>query len=309
MNGKVKGYIDGAVSSITYGMIPLFTIPLMREGMRTESILFYRFFIATAIIGFVMIYRKERMIPSLKELPAIALLGLLYTGSSIFLIWSYKYLAGGVATTIMFMYPVFVAIMMRVVYKEKLSAMTLFAIAIAIMGVYLLYKGDGTDTLNLTGVVFALLSGICYGSYMIVVNKNKSAASFSGLRLTFYACLVTALAGAVIDASAYGGIQLIGSWGAFANTMLLAVLSTVFSCLTLASAVRSIGSTITSVLGAFEPLSAVVCGILFLGEPFTSSLAVGIFMIIASVMIIIMEKAKGKIIASLRGTARPRKDE
>lgn len=297
--GKVQGYINAAVSSITYGMIPLFTFPLMAEGMKSSSILFYRFLAAALIIGGILIYRKEKLLLKSRELPAIALLGLLYTGSSLFLFWSFNYLAGGVAATIMFLYPVFVAIVMGVFYKERISPMTAFAIGIAILGVFLLYKGDGEVSLSLTGVIFALLSGFSYGGYMMVVNKNRTISEMSGLRVTFYACAITAILCAV-NAMFTGGIQGIPSVKSWVNIALLALLPTVFSCLALASAVRSIGSTITSVIGSLEPLSAVFCGMLFLDEPFTSSLAIGIFMIVASVIIIIIEKARAAFISSLK---------
>lgn len=296
---KIKGYLYAAISSITYGMIPLFTFPVMAEGMNFESILFYRFILAAAVIGAVMMFRKERIIPSLSELPVIIFLGLIYTGSSMFLFWSFRYLAGGVAATIMFLYPVFVALIMWILYRERISAMTAFAVAIAILGVVMLYKGDGNGSLDPVGVVLALLSGISYGSYMIVVNKSRKLSGMSGMQITFYACFMTAvfsLAAALFS----GGLQGIPSFSSAMNLTFLAILPTAFSCIALAAAVRIIGSTLTSILGSLEPLSAVVCGLLFLGEPFTSSLAMGIFMIIASVLIIVMEKAKDKVLDSLR---------
>lgn len=296
---KAKGYLAAAISSITYGMIPLFTFPLMDAGMRFESILFYRFLVAALIIGIILACRKERLLPSLREIPSIILLGLIYTGSSVFLFWSFNYLSGGIAATIMFLYPVFVALIMRIFYGEKISPMTLFAIAIAIYGVFMLYKGDGEGSLNLLGVILALLSGLCYGTYMIVVNKNRRISSMSGLRITFFACAGTAFF-CGINSFFSTGIQKIPDMNSALNISLLALLPTAFSCIALAAAVKSIGSTITSILGSLEPLSAVFCGIMFLDEPFTPSLALGIFMIVVSVIIIVLEKAKDRLIAKLK---------
>lgn len=296
---KIKGYILGAISAITYGFIPLFTFPVMEEGMGIESILFYRFFLAAVVIGGILIYRKERVMPAKKDLIMILMLGLLYSGASLSLFWSFNYLPGGVAATIMFLYPVFVAIIMTTVFKEKISIIAITSIAVAIGGVFMLYRGEGGVSLNVFGVVLALLSGISYGAYIIFVNKSKKAATMSSLRITFYACAATAVI--FLSLSLFkGGVQPIETARAAINLSLLSIVPTALSCITLAIAVRLVGSTTISILGALEPVSAVICGILFLHEVFTISLAWGIFMIIASVMLIVVDKSKDKILGKMQ---------
>ena len=71
---------------------------------------------------------------------------------------------------------------------------------------------------------------------------------------------------------------------------LAALIPTVVSNLALVRAVKSIGSTLTSVLGAMEPVTAVCVGIFLFGEAFTTSIGVGIALIIVAVMVIILKR-------------------
>lgn len=83
----------------------------------------------------------------------------------------------------------------------------------------------------------------------------------------------------------------------FVNLILLAIVPTVISNITLVLAVHNIGGTLTAVLGAVEPITAVCVGILVFSEPFTPNLAVGILLIIIAVTMIILSK-------SIQGTLR-----
>lgn len=115
----MKGFLYGIASSATFGLIPLFTLPLMAKGMVFDSILFYRFLVAALAIGVFLILRKETFLITRKELPVLVLLGFLYSGSALFLFWGYNYLSSGIATTIHFLYPVFVTLIMIIIFHEK----------------------------------------------------------------------------------------------------------------------------------------------------------------------------------------------
>ena len=45
---SLKGFFYGIATSVTFGLIPLFTLPLMQKGMVFDSILFYRIFSAVS---------------------------------------------------------------------------------------------------------------------------------------------------------------------------------------------------------------------------------------------------------------------
>ena len=130
---KFNGFLYGLLSSASFGLIPLFTIPAMREGMHFESILFYRFLFACLALGCILLLDKQSFRISRKEIPSLSLLAFLYLMSAVFLFWGYKFMASGVATTIHFMYPVLTTLIMMIFFREKKSAWRFFAIALAVV--------------------------------------------------------------------------------------------------------------------------------------------------------------------------------
>ena len=275
MNNNLKGFAYGIATSVTFGLIPLFTLPLMEKGMRFDSILFYRFLFAAIALSGMLLAKKESFRTEMRNLPILILLGAFYTGSAI-------------ATTLHFTYPIFVTLFMLFVFKEKTSWITLLAIGLAICGVARLSIDGGEMRLNGLGVIIVLLSAVAYALYIVTVNKSR-VHDMPGRKLTFYVFIVsTSLF--FIKAQAGTGIQPIPDLPSFINLVLLAFLPTVVSNITLVQAVHHIGSTLTSVLGATEPVTAVCVGVLVFGEPFTPHLALGILLIIVAVTLIILSK-------------------
>ena len=286
---NLKGFAFGILTSATFGLIPLFTLPLMEKGMQFDSILFYRFLFAAFALTGMMAVKKESFRVEKRDLPILVLLGFFYTASAMFLFWGYNFMSAGIATTLHFTYPVFVTLIMLLVFKEKTSWITLTAIALAILGEARLSIDEGEMRLSVLGVFIVLLSALGYALYISTVNKS-SVKGMTGRKLTFYVFVVSTFLFAM-KAGTNGGIQAIPDWGALINLILLAVVPTVISNITLVLAVHHIGGTLTSVLGAVEPITAVCVGVLVFSEPFTPNLAAGILLIILAVTLIILSKS------------------
>lgn len=177
---------------------------------------------------------------------------------------------------------------MMILYKEKKSNWRILAIIIAIIGVALLSISGSKETqLSLSGIVIVLISGLGYASYLVAVNKVN--IQMSGLKLTFYVFLF----GGIIlftGISLFSGVQPIPSWKSFGSLLLLAIIPTIISNLALIQAIKRIGSTITSVLGAMEPVTAITVGLIFFNEIFTLQIAIGIILIISAVLVIILKR-------------------
>lgn len=295
MGNVAKGFFYGSVSAATYGLIPLFALPVMAKGVYFDSILSYRFLVASLALGALMLVRKESFRVSRRELLTLMGLGCLFASSAMFLFWSYRLMAAGIASTILFLYPVFVAVLMASLFREKISWLTRVAIGIALAGVALLYLGDDNSKLSMAGVVIVLMSALTYAIYIIVINKSN-VREMNGRKITFYA-MVTAMALFFMKAQFNGGLQALPDGGAIMNVVLLGFIPTVVSCVTMVSSVHYIGSTYTAVLGAMEPLTAVCVGIWVFGEPFTPGLAMGIVLIITAVTLIVLS---GAILKSMR---------
>lgn len=291
-------------TSVTFGLIPLFTLPLMKAGMAFDSIIFYRFLFATLALAGMMKLHKESFCIERQDIPVLVVLAVFYTVSSLFLLWGYGYMGAGVATTIHFTYPVFVTLLMLLLFKEKASWITWLAIVMAVYGVAKLSLKEGELTLDPVGVIIVVLSAVGYASYITTVNKSRVKA-MNGRKLAFYVFAFTVvILGVKLCFSE--GLQPIPNSLSLANLVLLAIVPTIISNVTLVLAVHHIGGTLTSVLGALEPVTAVCIGACFFGEAFTWQEGLGIALILIAVTLIILGKPIQNTLSSVVKLIRPR---
>lgn len=290
MNAKWKGAVCGIIAAVSYGTNPLGALFLYREGLNAHSVLFYRFSLAAAFLALLMVAQKKSFLPKRRELPVLGLLGLLFAVSSLSLFSSFHYMDAGVASTLLFIYPVMVAIIMAIFYKEKVSAMTWFSILMALGGIALLYRGEDGAVLSGTGVWLVMLSSLSYAVYIVVV--NRSPLRMSSVKLTFYVLLFCVLAiGMHSLGSASTEIQWLSTPTMWMYALMLALIPTVISLVFMVIAVHAIGSTPTAIMGALEPLTAVCIGIGVFGEACTPRLLFGMCLILAAVILIIAGKS------------------
>lgn len=279
---KIKGYLFAIISAFSYGLIPLFIIPIKAIDFSVDTTLFYRFFIAAVLILCYLIYKKESLTLNRLELIIMVLLGLFYALSSDFLFLGYDYLTPGIASTILFVYPVIVALIMTLFFKEKITKLTLLSLVIAVAGVVVLSAKDSILEINFVGLCITILSALFYALYMVVVNKSKIKAS--GTKITFYSLLFSTLY-YLIKTFILGGSLMIPTLGIFIDFALFSLVTTVLSILALVYAIKLIGSTPTSILGALEPVVAVGVSVILFGEALTISLIAGIVLILTGVII------------------------
>lgn len=281
------GYPAGIITGVTYGLNPLFGIPLMNNGAAVESILFFRYIIAVALLGLFLLLTKQSFKITTRQAGVLLVLGLLFTSSSIFLFQSYNYIASGLATTLIFLYPVLVAIIM-VFLRVVPSWPVWLAIIATFAGVLVMTQGSGGEAVNPIGVVLSLCSALAYAFFIVIINRSKVIADISNTLLTFYALMVGAFVFLVqillSDTAITAGISTGGDW---LNLVGLAILPTIVSTATLAIATRNIGATKASVLGVFEPITAILVGTLVFGEPLTTNIVVGITIAIIAVTFMI----------------------
>lgn len=289
---STSGVLSAIISSVTYGLIPLFSIPLMNKGLHFDSVLFYRFFLAALSVALLMLIKNINFKISWKEFKTLILLSILCNTCSLLFFLSYTFLGGGVTTTVHFMYPVFVTIIMGVFFHEKITPKNIVAILIAILGVALLSSGEGFRKINLKGISCALSAAIFYAMFLVFSVKT-SVKDMQVLKFTFYIQII-----GVIYLLCFCFLRGTFQWfplqdtSSVINMISLAIIPTIVSTVALVSAVRKIGSTLTSVLGAFEPLTAVIIGIWIFNEPFTLKMLLGIVLIITAVLGIILTHEK-----------------
>jgi len=285
MKDIVKGYLCAFISAFTYGLIPLFMIPIKKEeSFSVDATLFYRFLIASGAIVFFLFYQKERLRISFREMLIMSLLGLLYALSAEFLFLAYDYLSPGIASTIFFSYPIIVALVLILFYKEKLTIPTLLSLLLVVVGVGVLSIKKG-EALNYIGLGISLLGALVYALYILIVNKVRIESS--GVKISFYSMLFSSLYFLVKSLLLRESIT-ISSWALAGDLTLFAIITTSLSLVTLVYAVRYIGSTPTAIMGAFEPIVAVLISVGLFGEQLTPSLVIGGMVIIIGVLIDIL---------------------
>ena len=262
-------------------------MPLMNNGAAIESILFFRYAFAVVILGAFLWLTKQSFKITAKQAGVLLILGLLYTSSSICLFEAYNYIASGLATTLIFLYPVLVAIIMVFLHVVP-SWPVWLAIAATFGGVLVMTQGSSGEAIDPIGVMLSLGSALVYALFIVIINRSKAIAKISNTLLTFYALMVGAMVflGMILlsDTTITAGIEGGSAW---LNLVGLALLPTIVSTATLAIATRNIGATKASVLGVFEPITAILIGTLMFGEPLTTNIVVGICIAIVAVTFMI----------------------
>lgn len=285
MNNKVKGYALGAIAAATYGMNPLFALPLYEAGMDPDSVLFFRYLFAIPILGVMLKARGRDFKLKRNQILPLILIGLLVAVSSLTLFQSYHYMDAGIASTLLFVYPILVALIMAIGFKEKMTIPMVMCIVMALGGIGLLYKGEEGSTLSLTGTLLVLTSALTYAIYIVGVNKSvlKDVAT---LKLTFYV-LLFGLSLFLVRVDFGQSLYIVDKWYLWGNLIGLAVFTTAISFLCTTSAINYIGSTPTAILGALEPVTAVFFGVVIFGEILTPRIVIGILLIVGAVTLII----------------------
>lgn len=281
MNVKVKGYLLGALAAASYGMNPLFALPLYNDGMDPYSVLFFRYLFAIPILGIMLRARGRTFAVSRHDLLPLVVMGLLLAMSSLSLFLSYNYMEAGIASTMLFVYPIMVAVIMAIFFRERITAQTASCILVALVGIALLYKGSDGATLDATGVMWVMVSALSYALYIVGVNRPR-LKGIATLKLTFYA-LVFGFSIFIVCTDFGRALTFPSAWYKWGNLVALALFPTAISFLCTTQAIQYIGSTPTAILGALEPLTAVFFGVTVFGEALTPRLMFGIVMIIAAV--------------------------
>lgn len=296
---KVKGYSLAAIAAAAYGTNPAFAVPLYGHGMNAVSVLLFRYLMGLPVLAVILAVRRKSFSIKKEEIVPTLILGVLMALSSLTLFESYNYMNSGVASTLLFVYPVMVAVMMIMFFHEKFSISTVICLVVMGAGLMLLMKPQGEASLSLFGCLLVMLSALTYALYIVMVNVSKSVRNIPTTKLLFYVlgwgCLV------------YVGIIATGSeltvpneiWG-WLNLLALAVIPTVVSLGCTTRAIQLIGSTPTAILGALEPVSAVVLSVLVLGQQITIQDIIGGSLIVVATTIVICAGPVDKAILRMR---------
>ena len=286
---KTVGILCAILSAVCYGTNPFGALPLYEEGVNTATVLAHRFGLAVVLLSVVMLIKGISFKVTRHEFKVLFSLGILFAASSITYYQSFHFMDAGIASTILFVYPVMVAVIMALFFKERVTGMTVVAIVLSLIGIVLLYKGGAGASLSVIGIVLCILSSLAYAIYIVVV--NQSSIKMSSFKVTFYAMLVcelTLILYSFTSPELY--LHALPSARAWSFAVWLSIVPTILSLVFMTVAVNHVGATPTAILGALEPLTAVTIGVVVFGELLTPRLIVGILFILFAVMLVVVGK-------------------
>lgn len=289
---RVKGVFYAAVSSSTFGLVPFFTIMLLVADFSAFEVLAYRCGVAAIAMFVVGCFTGCSFRLIRKEFAVIFLLSLFCAMTAFSLVIAYQNIASGVASTIHFMYPLAVALAMMFFFREKKSIWVILAVLMSLLGAFLLSSGDDSakNGNTLVGILAACLSVFSYAAYIVGVRKTR-AVRIDSTVLTFYVMGIGTLF-YVIGAFATSGLRVVTDGYPWLMILGLALPATAISNITLVKAIKFVGPTLTAILGALEPLTAVIIGIFVFQEAFTDNSVIGIMLIVTAVCIVVLREKK-----------------
>lgn len=292
---RVNGIFYAIISSASFGFSPLFSLSLIAAGLSNFDVLSYRWGTAGLVL---MIYafckRKTLKFSSFDEVWKVILLSALRSITSVTLLIGYANISSGIASTINFMYPVVVALCMMLFFGDRKSPIDIGAIGVSIFGVYLLASGDsliiegGNTSL---GLMCSIISALSFAAYYILMKQIK-ADKIEVVKFTTWMMILSAIYFIICAFIFDGKLTLVTDGQNWLYILGLGLWSTMVSNFTGVKAVRRIGPTMTSILGALQPLTAVVLGVLFLQEHLYLKSIIGITLILIAVTIVVMHQKK-----------------
>lgn len=291
MRKRDRGYIYGTIAAVSYGTNLLFALPLYAGGIDVNSVLFYRYAFAALIYALWLKFVKKLPLKIKKEaiLP-LFILGILFSLSSLFLYEAFKIIDAGIACTILFIYPVMVALIMALFFGEKINKTTVLSLILTFSGIALLADWSGDMHISPKGILVVLLSALSYAVYMVGVQKIPSVKHIKSSVLSFYVMLF-GLFVYIFNLKFCTELQILNTPFLWFCVSALAVIPTIVSIETITYAIKLIGSTKTALLGSFEPLTALFIGVTIFNEHLTLQIVCGAALILFGVALLVIKSA------------------
>ena len=292
MKRRSLGLIYGSIAAVSYGTNPLFALPLYANRIGVNSVLFYRYGLALLIYGLWLKFIKNESlaIPKKAILP-LFIMGLFFSLSSLLLFEAFNYIEAGIACTLLFVYPVFVAVIMALFFKEKTDKNIIISLLLTSCGISFLYKNTTGASLNIKGVIIVMLASLFYALYLIGVKKIKTLRNIKPNILSFYVMLF-GLTVYIYNLDFCTELQMLSKPSLWLYACGLAIIPTIISLETITLAVKLIGSTKTALLGSLEPLTALFIGVAVFHENLTLRIIFGVILILIGVSLIVIKKDK-----------------
>lgn len=281
----MKGFLLAALAAALYGTNPLFAVPLYGTGMNPASVLLFRYLLGVPLLALMLIMRSERLLLHGHQILQVSILGIVMGISSLALYESYACMNPGIASTLLFMYPLFTAVIMTVFFHEKFRLVTGASLTLMFIGLYLLMRPGEGGEFNLAGFIWIFISSLTYAIYLVMIKVSPTLQTIPNLQ----SLMLQLVSGSLVFVVAFlFGQKLVmpDTLMQGGNLLCIALFPTVLSLLLTIRAIKMIGPTPTALFGALEPITAVVISVLVLGETITFVESIGALLIVLATMLI-----------------------
>ncbi len=285
-----KGVLAVVGASFLYGIMPIFTKQVLLSGLASSALVFNRFFLA-ALFSFILIkILKIDMTVTKQQLIQLIVIGLIgYGGTAQLLTLAYTLIPVGLATMFHFTNPLFVTLIMIVLFKDNVTVYKVVSCVLAVIGLVLMADFSQMSTL---GVIFAVGSGMTYAIY-VVSNKKSSFASLDNLVIIFYVSFVNAIFFAIKTLVA-GEFSFPPTATGWLYMVITALFCTICSLYLLTYGIKVLGASNASMLNMLEPIVSVFAGIIVYGDNLPLKTALGCAVIVMSGVVVSLDSIKQK---------------
>ena len=287
---NIKGILFAVVAAVGFGLQPLLANIVYGYGVKPLMLAFLRVFLMIPVFFVCAKAKKEALKVPLRSMVQSAFLGLFGAVlTTAFIFYAYDMIDTSVATILNFSYPFFVLTFGALIYKDRISRRAVFSLILCIIGIICTCGVRGK--LGLTGCILALASGLTYGIYILYLDKSRIINSIGFMSFSFWFFTLSSVI--LLPVSMISGqFSLDISVKGWLWVIIFALDGGIVATTFLQIGIREIGGTKSSIIGALEPVTSAVAGILFLNEELTILKIAGMILIIISTILVVVSDNK-----------------
>ena len=275
------------LSGVLWGTSAIFTTELKKFGFDALNIAFMRNTVAAiCMIIFALIYKRDKLRISVKQLFLYLLVGACLYGTGAFYYAAMGYASISVAVVLLYIAPAVVTIYSVIFFKEKFTFGKGLAVVMVVVGTALVTGIVGGARASVFGLFLGVMSGILYSVYNIGI-KYEMKRGDDPVVATAYCFLIAALLSAILGKPAQtAGIIAQNFQSAILWCVSLGIITSALPYFIYTYAMKKLPAGVVASLGCVEPMTASIISFTIYGEAISVYSIVGIVLILASVVLL-----------------------
>lgn len=260
---------------LIFGSIGIFTVQI---SIPSVAIVQWRAIIAFVfLLAFFLISKKKINVKAVKKsIIPLAFSGVMLGANWVFLFEAYKYTSVGVGTIIYYFAPIFVFILIPIVFKEKIRKEQTCGICVALIGMILVNFESLISSQFSVGIIYAFVAALLYA---LIIISNRFVSGISGFESTLVQLLISAVVMTIYSFVSSGTLLTLPSGKDVIFVLILGIVHTGIAYSIYFYALQKIKPQVSSLLSYIDPASALLFSFLFLNEKLSFCQIVGAVLI------------------------------